>query len=73
MAAIPWALSAHETKRIIIHVVLLLPVEFGNSYSWRWKTSTIIQTQNARLAITNTPMHPYTPQSAAPKAASPLP
>jgi len=58
MAAIQYALSNHETSMMTNHVVLLLPVEFGNSYSWRWNTSTIIQTQKAKVAMPKAMMHP---------------
>jgi hypothetical protein len=45
---------AHETNMMISHVVLLLPVEPEYSYSWRWKTSMIIQIQKASDAIAKT-------------------
>ncbi len=57
MAAIQYALSNHETSMMTSHVVLLLPVEFGNSYSWRWNTSIIIHTQNPKVTSPNMPMH----------------
>lgn len=58
MAAIQYALSSHDTSMTTSHVVLLLPDEFGNSYSWRWNTSIIIQTQKANVAMPKAAMHP---------------
>jgi len=67
------ALINHETNMMINHVVLLLPVDPGNSYSWRWKRSIIIQTQKTRDAIAKTAMQAQMPQKTPAAASSPAP
>lgn len=57
MAAISAAPMNHETAMMMIQVVLLFPLEFGNSYSCRWMRSTSIQIQNTSDRSPKIPKH----------------
>ncbi|MDI6693374.1 MAG: hypothetical protein QMD76_08750 [Anaerosomatales bacterium] len=47
----------HDTAMMMIHMVLLFPFEFGNSYSWRWIKSTSIQIQKTSDRSPKMPRH----------------